>query len=172
MSSLHHMMMSNALQLLLDRSFLVSRYLSGKYHALFIIWSFSIMLYHPSSHTMSYAPILTHPRTNSLPMTTFSLCLCWFICSHDPLHFLNNLTNHSHPLSCLSSLLMYYLWVAHLWSSVTATLFVYKLYYVVWLELPSFVISGYLHPSALIMPKVKSSIISNILCTRPISFHS
>ena len=83
-----HMMMSNALQLLLDRSFLVSRYLSGKCHALFIMWSFSIMLYHLFSHHMSYAPILTHPWTNFFPMTTFFLCLCWFICSHDPLHFL------------------------------------------------------------------------------------
>src|ERR1700743_3379358 len=32
-----HMTMSNALQSLLDRSFLVSGCLSGKYHALFII---------------------------------------------------------------------------------------------------------------------------------------
>ena len=35
---------------------------------------FSIMLYRPFSHHMSYAPILTHPRTNSFPMTTISLC--------------------------------------------------------------------------------------------------
>ena len=85
-------MMSHALQLLLDWSFLVSGYLSGKYHTLFTTWSFSIMLYHPPSHTMSYAPILTHPWTNSFPMTMFSLCPCWFIHSHDPLHFLNDLS--------------------------------------------------------------------------------
>ena len=86
--SSRHMMMSNALQSLLDRSFPVSGCSSGKYHALFIMWSSSIMLYHPFSHTMSYAPILTHPWTNSFPMMTLYLCLCWFICSHDPLHFL------------------------------------------------------------------------------------
>ena len=95
--SSRHMMMSNAFQSLLDRSFLVSRYLSGKYHTLFIMWSFSIMLYHPFSHTMSYAPIFTHLWTNSFPMTTLSLCLCWFICSHDPLHFLNDLTKSFSP---------------------------------------------------------------------------
>ena len=33
------------------------------------------MLYHLLSHLMSYAPILTHPRTNFFPMTTLSLCL-------------------------------------------------------------------------------------------------
>ena len=76
MSSLCHMMMSNALQSLLDQSFLVSGYLSGKYHAVFIMQSFSIMLYHPPSHTMSYAPILTHPWTNSFPMMMFFLCPC------------------------------------------------------------------------------------------------
>ena len=47
-----------------------------------------------------------------------------------------------------------------------------KLNKVVWLELPSFVTSGYPPPSALIMPKVKSSIILSTLCTHPISFHS
>ena len=88
---------------------------------------FSIMLYHPFSHTMSYAPIFTHRQTNSFPMMTLSLCLHWFIHSHDPLHFLNNLTNCSHPLSCLYSLLWFYLWVACLWSSVTATVLVLKL---------------------------------------------
>ena len=62
------------------------------------------------------------------PRWCFPFCLCWFICSHDPLHFLNNLTNRSHPLCCLWSLLLFYLWVAHLWSSVMATLFVLKLY--------------------------------------------
>ena len=49
---------------------------------------FSIMLYHPFSHHMSYAPILTHLRTNSFPMTTISHCFWWFIRSHDPLKFL------------------------------------------------------------------------------------
>ena len=73
--SSRHMMMSNALQSLLDRSFPVSGYLSGKYHALFIMCSFSIMLYHPFSHRMSYAPILTHHRTNSFLMTTLSFVL-------------------------------------------------------------------------------------------------
>ena len=86
--SSRHMMMSNALQSPLDRSSIVSGCLSGKHHALFIMWSFSIMLYHLFSHTMSYAPILTHPQTNFFPMMTFSLCPCWFIRSHDPLHFL------------------------------------------------------------------------------------
>ena len=74
--SSHHKVMSHALQWLLDRSFLVSGYLSGKYHALFITWSFSIMLYHPPSHTMSYAPILTHLQTNFFPMTILS-----FVCA-------------------------------------------------------------------------------------------
>src|ERR1700743_3382068 len=69
--SLRHMMMSNSLQSPLDRSFLVSGCLSDKYHALFIMGSFSIMLYHPSSHTMSYAPILTHHWTNFFLMTHF-----------------------------------------------------------------------------------------------------
>ena len=54
------------------------------------MWSFSIMLYHPFSHPMLYAPILTHLWTNSFPMTTLFLCLCWFIHSHDPLHFQTN----------------------------------------------------------------------------------
>ena len=121
-------MMSNAPQSPLDRPFLVSRYLSGKYHALFTMWAVSIMLYHPLSHTMSYAPIHIHPRTNSFPMMTLSLCLCWFIRSHDPLQFLNNLTNRSHPPSCLCFSLLFYLWVARLWSSVTATVLVLKLY--------------------------------------------
>ena len=62
------------------------------------------------------------------PMTTLSLCLCWFICSHDPLHFLNNLTNCSHPPSCLCFLLLFYLCFECLWSSVTATVLVLKLY--------------------------------------------
>ena len=114
--SSRHIMMSNVLQSLLDRSFLVSGYLSGKYHALFITWSFSIMLYHPFSHTMSYAPILTHLQTNSFLTMTFFLCPCWFICSHNPLHFPNDLTNRSHPPSCLCPLLLFYLWVACLWS--------------------------------------------------------
>ena len=114
--SSRHNMMSHALQSLLDQSFPVSGYFSGKYHTLFITWSFSIMLYHPPSHTMSYAPILTHLQTNFFPMTMFSLCPCWFIRSHDPLHFLNDLTNHSHPPSCLYSLLLFYLWLACLWS--------------------------------------------------------
>ena len=86
----------------------VSKYLSGKYHALFITWSSSIMLYHPPSHTMSYASILTHHWTKIFPMTTFFLSLWWFIRSHDPLHFLNNLTNHSHPPFCLCFLLSFY----------------------------------------------------------------
>ena len=47
-----------------------------------------------------------------------------------------------------------------------ATLFVLKLYYVVWLELPRFVTLGYPHPSALIVPKVKSSKILSTLCTQ------
>ena len=128
MPSLHHMMMCNVSQSLLDQSFPVSRYLPGKCHTLFIIWSFSIMLYHYFSHTMSYAPTLTHHRTTPFPMTMLSLCLCWFIHSHDPLHFLNDFTNCSHPLSCLFSLLLFYLWFTHLWSSVTATVFILKLY--------------------------------------------
>ena len=86
--SSYHMMMCHVPQSLLDCFFPVSGYLLGKYHTLFITWFFSIVLYHPISHTMSYAPILTHLRTNFLPMTTLSLCLCWFIRSHDPLHFL------------------------------------------------------------------------------------
>ena len=49
---------------------------------------FSILLYHLLSHTMSYAPILTHLWTNFFPMMTLSLCPWWFICSHNPLHFL------------------------------------------------------------------------------------
>ena len=89
---------------------------------------FSIMLYHLLSHPMSYAPILNHPRTNSFPMMTISLCSWWFICSHDPLHFLYDLTNRSHPLSCLCFLLLFYLWFERLWSSVTATVLVLKLY--------------------------------------------
>ena len=89
---------------------------------------FFIMLYHPFSHPMSYAPILTHLWTNSFPMMILSLCLCWFIRSHDPLHFLNDLTNRSHPPSCLCSLLLFYLWFTRLWSSVTATVLVLKLY--------------------------------------------
>ena len=121
-------MMSHALQSLLDWSFPVSGYFSGKYHALFITWSFSIMLYHPFSHTMSYAPILTYLRTNFFPMTSLSLCLCWFIHSHDPLYFLNDLTNCFHPPSCLCLLLLFYLWFVHLWSSTTATVLVLKLY--------------------------------------------
>ena len=149
--------MNSALQSLLDQSFLVSGYLSGKYHALFIMWSFHIMLHHLFSHHMSYAPILTHLRTNSLPMMTLSLCPWWFIRSHDPLHFLNNLTNCSHPPSCLCSLLLFYLWVAHLWSFCHGHSFVLKLYWVVWLELPSFVTSGYPHPSAIFVLKVKTS---------------
>ena len=52
-------------------------------------------------------------------------------------------------------LLLFYLWFECLWSSVTATVLVLKLYYVVWLELPSFVTSGYPCPSALIVLKVK-----------------
>ena len=76
MPSSHHMVMCNAPQSLLDWSFSVSGCWSGKYHALSIMWSFSIMLYHLFSHTMSYAPILTHHQTNSFPMTMFSLCPC------------------------------------------------------------------------------------------------
>ena len=163
--SSRHMMMSNALQSLFDRSFIVSRCLSGNYHALFIMWSFSIMLYHLFSHHMSYAPILTHPRTNSFPMTMISLCSWWFIRSHNPLHFLNDLINRSHPPSCLCSLLLFYLWFAHLWSPVMATLFILKLYQVVWLELSSFVTSVFPHPSALTALKVKLSYILSTLCT-------
>ena len=167
--------MSHALQSLLDQSFHVSRYLSGKYHTLFIVWSFSIMLYHLLSHPMSYAPILTHPQTNSFPMTTLSLhdalpislfpscdpfLLCFIILSlticHMPLFLLifglilshddvfplsllihsfswptsspNDLTNRSHLPSCLCFLLLFYLWFERLWSSVTATVLVLKLY--------------------------------------------
>ena len=53
-------------------------------------------------------------------------------------------------------LLLFYLWVTCLWSSVTPTVLVLKLYWVVWLELPSFVTSGYPRPSALIVLKVKT----------------
>ena len=45
-----------------------------------------------------------------------------------------------------------------------ATLFGLKLYWIVWLELPSSVTLGCLHPSALIVLKDKSSFISSILC--------
>ena len=38
-----------------------------------------------------------------------------------------------------------------------ATVLVLKLYWVVWLELPSFVTSGYPRPSAIFMLKVKMS---------------
>ena len=82
---------------------------------------FSIMLYHLLSHTMSYAPILTHHRTNSFLMMRFSICPCWFIRSHDPLHFLNDFTNCSHPPSCLCPLLLFYLWSHVCGASVTAT---------------------------------------------------
>ena len=46
-----------------------------------------------------------------------------------------------------------------------ATVLVLKLYYVVWLELPSFVTTGYPHPSALIVLEVKSRHILSTLCT-------
>ena len=62
------------------------------------------------------------------PWRCFPLCSWWFIHSHDPLHLLNDLTNHSHLPWCLCSLLSFYLWFAHLWSSVMATLFVLKLH--------------------------------------------
>ena len=42
----------------------------------------------------------------------------------------------------------------------------------VWLGLLSFVTSGYPHPSALFMPKDKSSLILSNLSIVPISFHS
>ena len=73
--SLHYRMTCPAPQSLLNQSFLVFRYLLGKYHVLSVTCSFSIMLYHPFSRTMLYAPILTHHWTNSFPMTIFSLCL-------------------------------------------------------------------------------------------------
>ena len=126
--SSHPMMMNNALQSPLDQSLLVSGCLSGKYHVLFIIWSFSIMLYHPLSHHMSYAPILTHLRTNFFPMTTFSLCPWWFIRSHDPLHFLTTL-----PI-VLTLLLAFVSYCCSIYgsgvggASVTATVLVLKLY--------------------------------------------
>ena len=50
-------------------------------------------------------------------------------------------------------------------NSYMATLFALKLYWVVWLELPSFVTLGFPCPSALIVPKVKLSYILSILCT-------
>ena len=52
---------------------------------------------------------------------------------------------------------MFYLWFERLWSSITATVLVLKLYQVVWLELPIFVTSGYPRPSALSVLKVKTS---------------
>ena len=165
MPSLHHRMMHPAPLLPLDWTFIVSKCLSGKVLCSFLTCSFSIMIYHPFSHTMSYAPILTHHRTNLFPMMMFSPCLCWFIRSYDPLHFLNDLTNNSHPLWCFCSLLLFYLWFAFLWSSVTATIFVLKLYLVVWLEFPSLVTTGFPHPFALIVPKDKSSNILSIVCT-------
>ena len=128
MPSLHHMMMCHALQSPLDWSFPVSGCLPGRYHALFIMWSFSIMLYHPLSHPISYFCILTHHRTNFLPMPTLSLCPYWSICSHDPLHLLNDLTNRSHCPSCLCSLLLLYLWVTQLQSFCHSYSFVFKLY--------------------------------------------
>ena len=112
MPSSHHMMMCHVLQSLLDRPFPVSGYLSGKYHALFIIWSFSIMRYHLLSHTMSYAPIFTH-WTNSFPMTTLSFCLCWFIRSHYPLHFLKR-SYQSFTPSFLPLFLIVVLFMGHM----------------------------------------------------------
>ena len=53
----------------------------------FITWPSFIMLYHPFSYAMSYAPMFTQHWTSNFPMTIFSLCPCWFIHSHDPLHF-------------------------------------------------------------------------------------
>ena len=54
--SLHHKMMSHAPQLLLDWSFPVSRYLSGKYHALFIMWSF-LLCFIIFSLTLCHIPL-------------------------------------------------------------------------------------------------------------------
>ena len=66
--------------------------------------------------------------SNYFLMTTFPLCPCWFICSHNPLHFLNDLINCSHTPWSLCFLLLFYLWFAHLWSPVMVTLFILKLY--------------------------------------------
>ena len=93
-----------------------------------LMWSFSIMLYHLFSHTMSYAPILTHLWTKSLPMTTLSLCPWWFIRSHDPLHFLTILPN---VLTLLLAFVLYCYSIngSHVCgSSVMATVLVLKLY--------------------------------------------
>ena len=77
---------------------------------------------------MSYAPILTHLRTNFFPITTFSLCPCQFIRSHDPLHFLTIL-----PI-VLTLLLAFVSYCYSIYgsgiggASVTATVLVLKLY--------------------------------------------
>ena len=126
--SSRHMMMSNALQSLLDRSFPVSGCLSGKYHVLFIMCFF---FYYALSSFLSPYVICPYPDSSSdqFPSHDDTFPLSLMIHSFPlPTSFPNDLTNRSHPPSCLCFLSLFYLWYERLWSSVTATVLVLKLY--------------------------------------------
>ena len=118
--SSHHMITCLALQSLLDWSVPVSRYLSGKYHTLFITWSFSIVLYYPLSHTMSYVlnwrpitglmghrlSLISKPSIRPISRLTGSIC-DWSITNC--IVPLRGYINHMH---CISKHLS---WMTHRW---------------------------------------------------------
>ena len=93
---LHHQLMCPAFNLVLDWSSPVSRLFVRWVLRSFIIWSLSIMLYHPFSHTMSYAPIFTHHWTPDFPWWTFPLFQLIHLFSQ-PTSFPDQPTNHGVP---------------------------------------------------------------------------
>ena len=124
----HHVMTRNAPQSLLDRSFVVAGYLSGKVSRSF---HHVIFFYYALSSSFSSYVICPYPYSSSDRFLSHDNVFPLFLLIHSfswPTSFPNNLTNRSHPPSCLCFLLLFYLWFACLWSSVTATVLVLKLY--------------------------------------------